>query len=69
MELAKGDVLTAEDVAELMHFTVNYVYTLARRGDIPAVRIGHYWRFSRQSLHEWLLSGLCPATTHDAAAQ
>jgi excisionase family DNA binding protein len=27
---------------------------LARRGDIPAIRIGRYWRFRASTLDQWI---------------
>ena len=30
------------------------VYTLACKGDMPAMRIGREWRFARRNLVEWV---------------
>jgi len=43
--LRRDDVLSAGEVADLLHMPVSTVYYLARRGDIPACRLGRTWRF------------------------
>ncbi|MGH3261097.1 MAG: helix-turn-helix domain-containing protein [Trebonia sp.] len=37
--------MTASEVAELLHLPVSTVYYLARRGELPACRLGRTWRF------------------------
>jgi excisionase family DNA binding protein len=54
--LTRADVLTAKEVADFLHMPVSTVYDLARRGMLPAHRIGRAWRFVRQELEEWLLA-------------
>jgi excisionase family DNA binding protein len=46
--------MTAVEVAELLHLPVSTVYYLARRGDIPACRLGRAWRFVRPRIEELL---------------
>lgn len=45
--LTRDEVMTATEVAELLHLPVSTVYYLARRGEIPACRLGRAWRFLR----------------------
>jgi excisionase family DNA binding protein len=52
--LTRDEVLTAREVAELLHMPVSTVYELARRGEIPARRLGRTWRFLRPRLEELL---------------
>jgi excisionase family DNA binding protein len=33
------------------------VYALARKGDIPATRVGREWRFARSNLISWVANG------------
>lgn len=54
--LTRRDVLTARDVAELLRIPVSTVYDLARRGVLPAHRVGRACRFLRQEIEEWLLA-------------
>ena len=52
--LTRGDVMTAGEVAELLHLPVSTVYYLASRGEIPACRLGRAWRFLRPRIEELL---------------
>lgn len=52
--LTRDEVMTAGEVAELLHMPVSTVYYLARRGEIPARRFGRTWRFLRPRLEELL---------------
>ena len=48
--------MTAGEVADLLRTPLSTVYGLARRGRIPAHRIGRRWRFVRREIEEWLLA-------------
>lgn len=52
--LTRDEVLTAAEVAELLHLPLSTVYYLARRGEIPACRLGRTWRFVRPRIEELL---------------
>lgn len=52
--LTRDEVMTAGEVAELLHLPVSTVYYLARRGEIPACRLGRAWRFLRPRIEEML---------------
>jgi excisionase family DNA binding protein len=52
--LTRDEVMTAGEVADLLHMPVSTVYYLARRGEIPAHRFGRTWRFLRPRLEELL---------------
>jgi len=52
--LTRDQVMTAGEVAELLHLPVSTVYYLARRGEIPACRLGRAWRFLRPRIEELL---------------
>jgi excisionase family DNA binding protein len=54
--LTRDEVMTAGEVAELLHLPVSTVYYLARRGEIPACRLGRAWRFVRPRIEELLAS-------------
>lgn len=49
--------LTARETAESTGLSLNRVYELAGKGEIPAVRIGGLWRFPVRRLEEWLEGG------------
>jgi excisionase family DNA binding protein len=54
--LTRDEVMTAPEVAELLRMPRSTVYELARKGVLPASRLGRTWRFLRPRLEE-LLSG------------
>jgi excisionase family DNA binding protein len=52
--LTRDEVMTASEVAELLHLPVSTVYHLARRGELPAKRLGRTWRFLRPRIERLL---------------
>lgn len=52
--LTRDEVMTAAEVADLLHLPVSTVYYLAQRGEIPARRLGRAWRFLRPRIEEML---------------
>ena len=49
-----SDVLTADEVAELLRVNVKTVYDAAGRGEIPHRRLGRRLLFSRSTVLAWL---------------
>ena len=47
-------VMTVTEVSEFLRVGESTVYRLAKKGKIPARKVGGMWRFSRESLNEWL---------------
>jgi excisionase family DNA binding protein len=54
--LTRDEVMTVREVAELLRMPTSTVYELARKGVLPASRLGRTWRFLRPRL-EQLLAG------------
>ena len=52
--LTRDEVMTAREVAELLRMPTSTVYELARRGVLPASRLGRTWRFLRPRLEQML---------------
>lgn len=50
----ESDVLTAEEVANLLRVTPAWVYAESRRHRIPHIRLGRYVRFRREALLRWI---------------
>lgn len=50
-------MLTAAQVADLLMIRRPQVYTLAREGIIPSVRVGRTIRFNRDRLLAWIDAG------------
>jgi excisionase family DNA binding protein len=47
-------LLTVDDIAQLIGMRADYVYALARRGEIPHLRFGRTVRFRNESIERWL---------------
>ena len=54
--LTRDEVMTAREVADLLKMPVSTIYELARRGELPARRLGRTWRFLRPRLEQLLSS-------------
>ena len=54
--LTRDEVMTAREVADLLRMPTSTVYELARKGVLPASRLGRTWRFLRPRLEELLAS-------------
>lgn len=51
-----GRLLGVDDVAGLLGVPRTFVYALARRGELPTVRVGErYVRFRAQAIQEWIV--------------
>jgi excisionase family DNA binding protein len=51
------EVLTLEQVAELLQVEPEAAAELAEAGELPGRKLGDTWRFSRTALMEWLGGG------------
>ena len=50
----RKNVLTVNDVADILKVCPRTVLNMAKKGEIPASRIGHLWRFEENEIHLWL---------------
>ena len=50
------ELLTTEELSELLRVSRNHVVVMARRGDIPAFTIDGRLRFEIGEIEEWLQS-------------
>jgi len=55
-KLSKSQVLTALELAGYLRIHPTTVYKLAKRGQLPAFKVGGDWRFNRTSIEKWLES-------------
>jgi excisionase family DNA binding protein len=60
------EILDVEGAATLLGVSTTTIYNLARKGEIPATRVGREWRFSRTNLIQWVANG---AAANDAASR
>ncbi len=50
----RRELLTAEEVAELLGMSVDWIWAQTRAGNIPCISLGRYRRYRRQAIEEWL---------------
>jgi len=56
MPRADDQFLTTEQVLEYLRLNLKTVYRLISAGKLPAIRVGHQWRFRKSDLDAWLAS-------------
>jgi excisionase family DNA binding protein len=47
---------TVEDVAAYLQLQPETIRSMARRGELPALKIGKVWRFQKQSIQAMLIN-------------
>ena len=47
-------VMNVTEVARYLRVVPDTIYRKARRGEIPAVKVGKVWRFPKETLDKWL---------------
>ena len=47
-------VMNVDEVARYLRVVPDTIYRKARRGEIPAVKMGKMWRFPKETLDKWL---------------
>ncbi len=47
-------MMTIEELAKYLRLHRSTVYRLAREGIIPGFKVGSQWRFSRDSVDQWM---------------
>ena len=48
------ELMTVDEVADYLRVTKQTIYRLLWLGRIPASKVGHQWRFRKDSIDEWL---------------
>lgn len=51
-------LLNAQEVADMLRVSRSHVMTLARSGELPAIKLGHTWRFHKDAVEKVIASGL-----------
>ena len=62
-----ANYLTIPEAAELLRIAERTLYTLARQGKFPAMKVGNQWRVDREALKEWGRTGGDPPAVKRAA--
>ena len=55
-----SEILTIEEVAQLLRVSERTVYDWAQKGEIPGGKIGTSWRFKRDAIEQWVSKRLTP---------
>ena len=50
-----GEILTIEELMELLYIGKNTAYKLLKSGEIKAFRIGKVWKIPRESVNEYIM--------------
>ena len=50
----KPKMMTGAEVADLLRVSLDTVYRLAARGELPGLKFGRLWRFSESDIEECL---------------
>jgi excisionase family DNA binding protein len=48
------EILTLQELAELLKLSERTIYNYAQRGVIPGIKIGAAWRFRKGDVDQWL---------------
>ena len=59
MEYELNDILTVEDIMELLNIGKNTAYSLLESREIKAFRIGRMWKIPRKSVYEYINRKIC----------
>ena len=65
--MVTGQLLTAEQLAERWQVPKSHVYRLTREGQIPAVKLGRYYRYRLDAIERWELNPRAVAEVEEAA--
>ena len=49
-----AEVMNVDEVARYLRVVPDTIYRKARKGQIPAVKMGKVWRFPKETLDKWL---------------
>jgi excisionase family DNA binding protein len=48
------ELLTAEEVADMLGMGVDWIWAQTRAGRIPSISLGRFRRYRREAIEEWL---------------
>ncbi len=56
-------LLDSKQTAQRLNLPQTKVEEMLRRGELPAMKLGHYWRVSAEALEGWIHDHLTPGVT------
>jgi excisionase family DNA binding protein len=63
MNISFERLMDSQEAAKLLDIHPKTLVQMARRGEIPAMRIGKFWRFRASALDSWVRSEVNSSTT------
>jgi excisionase family DNA binding protein len=70
MESAMADRwLSVEEMAEYLGVSRDTVYVWIAKKDMPAHKVGRFWKFKTEEVDEWVRSGKASEETDSAAGR
>jgi len=54
--LLMAEWMTVKQVAEYLQMSDDKIYDMAKKGELPAVKIRQQWRFDKEEIDNWLKS-------------
>lgn len=69
MSVSEGDILTVDDVAQLLRLRPSTVAEMARRGSLPSFKLGRHVRFHREDIAAHIASMREQSKADNATAQ
>lgn len=62
-----SELLTAEEISNLLRLPLSTVYKLAQEKKLPGFKVGRHWRFRTDSIRKWILQQELDQTPKDAS--
>lgn len=56
-----GDILTLEDICEILNIGKNTAYSMLNNQDLNGFKIGHVWKIPKSSVESYII-GRCHST-------
>jgi excisionase family DNA binding protein len=53
-EKTVNEVMTLPELAQYLRVHPSTIYRRLRRRELPAIKVGRDWRFSRESIERWI---------------
>jgi excisionase family DNA binding protein len=52
--VVRDEILTLQDVADLLKVGLKTAYTMAQQGKLPGFKVGQQWRFKLGDINAWI---------------
>ena len=65
--MSQPEIMTAQEVADLLRVSERTVYDWATNGQIPCGKLGTAWRFKRSEVEQWIDQNLTPKKKKSAS--